>query len=116
METNNWFIGIILIPVVIGIFKSEIGRLFTSWNIYRLRIFDVDGDPNTPDQVQLFSGGKWNTVVIVKYCMWVRTSSRGVHIKYSNGSVRKFSFLEWKAQPKRTVPDGERIINDVKLE
>ena len=102
----NWFMVMILLPVIVAIFKAEIGRIFTSWSIYRLRAFDVDGDPNTPDQVQMLNGatGEWFTVTIVKYCMWTGKAGRGVHIKYSDGAKRKFSFLNWANEPKRTVP------------
>ena len=108
---TNWFMVVILLPVFVGIFKAEIGRLFTSWSIYRLRSFDVDGDPKTPDQVQLFNGatGKWFTVIIVRYVMWTNKANRGVHIQYDDCAKRKFSFLDWNSQPRRTVPVGKEL-------
>ena len=107
----NWFFVAIFFPILIGIFKNEIGKLFTSWSIYRLRAYDSDGDPSTPSAVQLFNNatGLWFTVTIRKYVLFTRKAKRGVHIQYADGARRKFSFLDWDKEPKRSLPVTNKI-------
>ena len=102
--SENWLWCMIILPVMIGLFKAEIGKLFTVWNIYRLRAFDLDGDPNTKDNVEVLCGatGAWRKVIIEKYVWSLSTARRGVYLKYPNGTKEKVSFLVWATLRKRT--------------
>ena len=41
---NNWLVVAIVLPLIIGFFKTEIGNLIIAYNVYRLRAFDADGN------------------------------------------------------------------------
>ena len=104
--TGNWLWAVVVLPVLVGIFKAEIGKLFTVWNIYRLRAFDKDRDPNTPDQVELLNEatGQWGKVTIQRYIFCVSAARRGVYLLYLDGGKEKVSFLVWASFRKRTPP------------
>lgn len=104
--TSNWFLVMIILPVLVGFFKTEIGNLLTAWNVYRLRAFDADGNPNTSDRVQILNGatGKWGNATIEKYKFCLSSRRRGVYLLYPDGGREKVSFIHWAAFRKRTPP------------
>jgi len=103
---NDWLIAVIILPIVAGFFKAEIGRLITSWNVYRLRAFDVDGNPATSDKVQLLNGatGKWESCIIEKYVFSLSAKKRGVYLLYPDGGREKVGFVTWAGFRKRIPP------------
>jgi len=102
---NNWIIGVIILPVVVGLFKAEIGKILTAWNVYRLRAFDTDGNPATSDKVQLLNGatGQWGDAWI-KYRFSLSARKRGVYITYPDGGKEKVTLLTWATWRKRVPP------------
>lgn len=109
IDVNEWLIVAVVLPVLAGIFKSEIGKLFTVWNIYRLRQFDSDGNPKTSEKVQLLNDntGRWIEVTIVEYRFTFSTKKRGVYLLYPNGEREKLNFITWSKLRKRTPPPGQ---------
>lgn len=106
---NNWLVAVVILPFVLGMFKAEIGRLITAYNVYRLRAFDLDGNPATSDEVQILNEatGEWIYVsVTFKFCLSAR--KRGVYMRYRNGAKEKVSFVVWasmrKCQPPPRMP------------
>jgi hypothetical protein len=93
----------VILPVLAGIFKNEIGMLFKSWNAYRNRPFDTDGDPETPETCEILNGatGEWVPVEILRYCWSPKATKRGVWIKYADGGVEKFKLVDWADMRKR---------------
>jgi len=104
--TNNWIIGVIILPVLVGLFKTEIGKIFTAYNVYRLRAFDADGNPSTADTVQLLNGatGEWGDAIIEKYVFSLSAKKRGVYLLYPDGGREKVSLLDWATWRKRVPP------------
>ena len=106
--TNNWLWIAVILPVLIGFFKTEIGRLLAAWSVYRLRAFDADGNPATSDHVQLLNGatGEWGDAVIERYVFSLSARTRGVYIRYPDGGREKVSLLTWAGFRKRISPSG----------
>ena len=103
---NNWLLAAIVLPVLVGMFKAELGKLITSYNVYRLRSFDMDGNPGTEDRVQLLNGatGQWGDAVIEKYVFSMSAKKRGVYLRYPDGGREKVSLLAWAGWRKRIPP------------
>ncbi len=108
--TGNWLWVVVILPVLIGFFKTEIGRTLTAWNVYRLRAFDMDGCPGTPDRVQLLNGatGAWGDAIIEKYIFSFSAKTRGVYLRYPDGGREKVSLVAWAGFRKRTPPRGKK--------
>jgi len=104
--TENWIVGVVILPVLIGMFKAEIGKILTAYNVYRLRSFDLDGNPDTSDQVQLLNGatGRWINATIEKYVFSLSAKKRGVYLLYPDGGREKVSFIDWAGFRKRMPP------------
>jgi len=102
----NWWWATILLPVLIGFFKTEIGKMVTAYNVYRLRAFDVDGDPTTSDKAQLLNDatGKWSDIIIEKYVFSLSARKRGVYIRYPDGGKEKVPLVKWAGMRKRKPP------------
>ena len=102
---NNWIVAAIILPVLINIFKAEIGGLFTAWNVYRLRAFDADGNPATSDRVQILcrATGEWVDATI-KYKFSLSTKKRGVYLRYPDGGREKIGLIAWANLRKRSPP------------
>ena len=98
-ENVTWLWAVVLLPVLIGIFKSELGKLFTIWNVYRLRAFDADGNPDTSDKVQVLNGatGKWGNAIIEKYVFSLSSRRRGVYLLYPDGGREKVGYILWNS-------------------
>jgi len=107
---NEVLIGMIVIPVVVGIFKTEIFNFFKAWSIYRARPFDKDRNPNTPDSCQVLctATGKWISITILKYVMSFDKVKRGVYIRYYNQTEEKLSLIDWANMRKRTKPTRKK--------
>jgi len=106
--TANWVMVAIILPVLAGMFKAEIGNLIKVWNIYRLRSFDEDGNPATSDRVQILNGatGVWGDAIIEKYVFSLSSKKRGVYLLYPDGGKEKVGFLTWAGFRKRIPPPG----------
>lgn len=104
---NDWFLMIVILPVIIGFFKKEIGDFLTAWKAYRLRSFDADGNPNTSDRVQILCGatGTWVDAIILKHVFSLSPKKRGVYIMYPDGGREKIGWLVWITLRKRTHPN-----------
>ena len=107
---NNWLVVAIVLPLVIGFFKTEIGNLIIAYNVYRLRAFDADGNPDTEEPVQILNGatGEWGDVVVERYRFWAHKKERGVYLRYPDGGREKVSFLAWAGWRKRVPPPRAR--------
>lgn len=103
---KEWLWAMVILPVIIGFFKTEISNLLTAWNVYRLRAFDMDGNPETSDVVEMLNGakGEWEPAIIKKYKFWAGSKKRGVYIEYPDGGEEKISFLTWASIRKRKPP------------
>lgn len=99
-------IKILIIPVFLTFFKNEIGNLLKAWNVYKLRAFDLDGNPGTPDKAQLLNGatGQWGDIMIEKYVFSFSAKTRGVYIRYPDGGREKIMLVDWAKMRKRTPP------------
>jgi len=100
---DNFVIGAVVLPVLIGLFKTELGNLLKAWRIYRARPFDKDRDPLTADKCQVLCGatGDWKDITILKYQMSLSAGKRGVFIQHADGGKEKVSLLEWASMRKR---------------
>lgn len=106
MENLSWVWLMVIVPVFATFFKTEIGKILATWNIYKLRNFDLDGNPETLDQVQLLNRatGNWFTITIERYCFSLSTKKRGVYLLYKNGAKEKVTLLTWATWRKRSLP------------
>jgi len=104
--TGSWLWVMVLLPVLVAIFKTELGKIFTAWNIYRLRAFDLDGNPGTEDQLQLLNGatGEWSDAIIEQYVFTLSSKTRGVYLRYPDGGREKVSLITWAGFRKRIPP------------
>lgn len=102
---NHWIVAVIILPVLAGVFKTEIGNLLTAWNVYRLRAFDADGNPATSDRVQILCGatGRWVDATI-KYKFSFSAKTRGVYVRYIDGGREKIGLIAWAKLRKRMPP------------
>lgn len=94
---ENWIWGVIVLPVVIGVFKSELASLWTAWSVYHARPFDDDGNPDTIFNCEVFNGsnGEWVPVKIVGYRMSLNKNKRGVWVEYENGTKERIPLVKW---------------------
>ena len=92
----NWFFAMVVIPVIIGFFKTEIANFFTDFKIYRTRAFSVG------DSVDLLNPntGKWGCVVILDYDFNFDPIGRVVEILHSDGHVEQIPFSSWATMRK----------------
>jgi len=106
IDINNWLLAVVILPILASIFKSEIGKFFTAWSIYRLRWFDSDGNPKTSQNVQILNemSGEWIDATIIQYKFTISNKKRGVYLLYPDGGREKLSFIKWADLRKRTPP------------
>lgn len=106
MENMNMIWLIFVLPCFAGIFKKEIGNLWTAWCIYKDRPFDEDRNPTTPDICLMCNPatGKWSTIVIHHYQFWkLKSSARGVtfsHVVKDGLQERHVGLIEWGGMAK----------------
>lgn len=107
MGEIDGLIKVLIIPVVLGFFKTEIANLITAWNVYRKREFDRDGDPDSPDKAQLLNGstGQWGDITIEKYVFSLNSAERGVYVLYPDGGRERISLINWAKMRKRWPPE-----------
>jgi len=97
MEQNiSWIWGVIVLPVVIGLFKAELGRIWNAYSVYKNRMFNV-GDIA---EIQRGGTGQWDSVEILSY-IFNLSADAGVLLKYSDGSKEPMSLSDWGALRKR---------------
>lgn len=106
---NDWILALVILPVLVGFFKQEIGDFLTAWRVYRLRSFDADGNPATSDVVQILNGatGEWGDAMIEKYVFSLNPKKRGVYLIYPDGGREKVSLLAWADFRKRVPPASQ---------
>jgi len=108
-----WVWTVLLLPVLVGVFKSEIGKIITSWRIYRSRPFDTDRDTDTPEICMLgnpATGGS-SYCVILDYIFWAKSVNRGVDVAiispdFTGMTKRHFTFADWGGAVKTQIPEG----------
>ena len=107
---NSWLITVILLPIIAGLFKKEIGDLVTAWKVYKSRPFDADRDSKSPDRCELLNAatGEFVEVEIQKYVFSINRDVRGVYINHllpdGRKSAEKISLIEWATMRKRHIP------------
>lgn len=74
----NWLWFTLVVPVVMGIFKSEIGALFRDYSVYRHRMFDEDGDPATGEPCHILIKGEWKKIMVAEYQFGLSPAKRRV--------------------------------------
>ena len=96
MNENN-LIYVAVISVLLGIFKSELGKIFTALGVYLRREF-VPGD-----QVLVLNGatGAWGVVTISQYRFSLSSTKRGVYVIHTDGGNERISLLAWAGIRKR---------------
>ena len=94
-ETNLVYVAVV--SVLLGIFKSELGKIFTALGVYLRREF-MPGD-----KVFIMSGatGEWGQVTIYKYKFALSANKRGVYITHADGGGERISLLSWALMRKR---------------
>lgn len=103
MGVNDWVSSTVIWPVLAWMFKSEIGKLFTVWNIYRLRKFDNE----VWIEILNEGNGQWDSVWIDRYVFSLNAKKRGVYIRYPNGAEEKIGFVDWGRLRKRKIGEAE---------
>jgi len=92
----NWFLMMVIFPVIIGFFKSEIACFVKDFMIYRAKAFSVG------DSVDLLNPntGKWGTVVILDYDFNFDPVGRVVEVLHPTGHVECIPFSSWASMRK----------------
>ena len=101
---SNWIWITVVIPVVIGMFKTELGNLLKAYRTYKLRVFEVGS------KAQLFNGaaGCWGGIVSIEdYKFSLSAATRGVYIRHEDGGAEKVGILEWATWRKRPALEGK---------
>ena len=108
----NWLWITLVLPVVVGIFKNEIGRFFSDYTVYKNRRFDNDGDPGTGEYCYIQSGatGEYVKVYIDEYEFGLVPSKRKVitHQKDPDGDENKvivvpYLYTQWVSMVKGSL-------------
>ncbi|WP_353258518.1 hypothetical protein [Prochlorothrix hollandica] len=111
LQINAFLLGSILVPLLAGLFKSEIIGIYQTWALYNVRPFDEDRNPNTPDRCQLHSAatGQWSDITIEKYCFSLNKNKAGVYIRHllpdNKTAAEQISFEAWAGMRKRKMPE-----------
>jgi hypothetical protein len=103
---DNWIWALVVLPVVIAYFKTELGKFINAYSIYKLKSFDIDGNKNTEDKLQILNGatGSWGDVVVEDYIFFASSKTRGIYLVYPDGGREKVSFNTWSTFRVRTPP------------
>ena len=107
----------IIILIMINIIKDEIRNfitgLWSSYKIYKYRVFDIDDNPETDDVclAQNPATGKWGLLLIHRYNFWAWPKDRGVtfsHIDTDKNKkiTRTVSFGQWDSITKAEITGG----------
>jgi len=108
----NWLWITLVLPVIIGIFKNEIGRFFSDYTVYKNRAFDADGDPGTGQHCYVQSGatGEYVKVYVDEYQFGLAPSKRKIitHQKDPDGDQGKviivpYSYTIWASMVKGSL-------------
>jgi len=101
-----WGWTVVLLPVLIGVFKSQIGEFIGDYMLYRNRRYDSDGDPGTGQwcMVQSAATGEWCRAFVEKYTFSIfRPSKRLVHVWFPHQDALDPNFdkcrTEWIKAP-----------------
>jgi len=98
---GKWLFMMIVIPVLVAVFKVELGNMVKAWAAFKRRAFNVG------DYVQLFNGatGKFDAVVKIRaYVFSFNSIKRGVYLVHADGGPEKVAILEWITWRKRPAP------------
>ena len=114
-QLENFWVGTILIPLLIVLLKSEITNIYKSWTVFHARAFDKDRDPNTPDSCQILNGatGQWGEILIERYSFSWDKNKRGVFVLHpvdnklglnKEWAAERIPLLVWADMRKRELP------------
>ena len=94
-ETSLVYVAVV--SVLLGIFKSELGKIFTALGVYLRREF-MPGD-----QVFVLNGatGAWGVVTIRQYRFSLSSTKRGVYVVHTDGGNERIPLLAWAGIRKR---------------
>jgi len=104
MENSlNWLWGLILVPVIAGIFRSELGEAFETYRIYKCGMMDSDGNPKTMEKIWIHYYGTdiWELITVVHYQWGIMRHQRFVRIMDSDGDCENISLLSWSSMRKK---------------
>lgn len=70
----DWIITVVMVPAFIVMMKDQIIGVWQDWQLYSTRLYDSDGDPNTPDICQLCHSGTGEKFmcIVEQYIFWPR--------------------------------------------
>ena len=93
---NNWIWIAIILPVIVGLFKSEIGSFLLDLKIYKTKEFSEG------DEVELLntSLGKWGKVIILDYTFSLSPHHRVVTFQHTDGHIEHIPFKIWASMRK----------------
>lgn len=107
----HWFWFTLVVPIIVGIFKSEIAGLFRDYAIYRHRMFDEDGDPATGEPCYIFIKDKFIKVMVAEYQFGLSPAKRRVIThqpdpegNFNNMIVVPYTYTQWANLIKASVP------------
>ena len=109
---KNWFYSVIILPIIIGFFKSTISTYIEDRKIYKTRKYDDDKNPKTGEYCLLQSGatGNWNKILIKEYKFGILPTSRKVitiqESQYGKTLVA-YSYDQWKNLVTGTLPNND---------
>ena len=111
---QDWMWAVIVMPIVIGFFKNEIGTIFTAMVVYLRREFS----PGDTVRMHNPATGGWGDVLIVDYKFRFSSATRGVYVRHDDGGVERIPLVTWGQMRKRPIPksienqSGSRIDAD----
>ncbi len=119
----NWLWITLVLPVVVGIFKHEIGRFFSDYTVYKNRRFDSDGDPGTGQHCYVQSGatGEYVKIYVDEYTFGLAPSSRKVITQQKDPEgdewkviVVPYSYTQWASMVRGSLQKDrtERVLLD----
>ena len=112
MENNiEWMLTILIIPVLIGFFKTQIGNFLEDYMVYKNRNFDSDNNPATGQDCMLQSPatGEFSMITIDLYEFSIFPAKRRVITsqKIKSGKIIvAYPYSIWKNLVKGSVPSS----------
>jgi len=88
---ENNLIYIAVVSVLLGVFKSELGKIFTALGVYLRRQYK----PGDKVLIQCGATGAWGLFTIEKYVFSLFSDVRGVYITHPDEGPERIPLVEW---------------------